>query len=83
MHPTVDNGRIVGASELTIVLTEVDFEIAKKCYSWDKMQIGVCYSYKRGYLPKEFIECVLVWYGLKTTLKGVADKEKQYALYKT
>ena len=83
VNPTVDNGRIVGAAELTIVLTEVDFKIAKRCYSWDKMQIGVCYSYKRGYLPKEFIECVLEWYGLKTTLKGVADKEKQYALYKT
>lgn len=83
VKPTIDNGRIVSAETLTTVITEVDLNILKQCYEWEKMEIGVCYVYKRGYLPKEFIENVLEWYTLKTTLKGVDGKEKQYALYKT
>lgn len=82
-NPTIDNGRIVAADELTVVVTEVDYSIIKDCYEWNKIQVGYCYCYKRGFLPKPFVECVLDWYQLKTTLKGVAGSEKKYALYKT
>lgn len=80
---TINNGRVVGASKLCMCMTNIDFDIIKKCYSWEKMRIGVCYSYKRGYLPKEYILNILDWYNKKTQLKGVSGEEQYYNLLKT
>lgn len=78
----VDNGRIVSAERLTVSITEIDFEIIKKCYKFDKIEIGECWTYGRGRLPTDFIELVADLYEKKTTLKGVAGMEKIYALAK-
>lgn len=79
---SVDNGRIVSAPRLTTSITELDFEIIEKCYTWDKIEIGECYSYMRGRLPSDFVRIVADLYEGKTTLKGVAGMEKEYMLMK-
>lgn len=76
--PLINNGRIVSADKLTITLTDLDYLNIKKFYKWDNVKIGLCYIYKRDYLPKEIIETILKLYNDKTKLKGVPGKEIEY-----
>ena len=76
------NGRVVEADELTINITELDFDIISKVYDWDEIEVTNMRIYDRGYLPKEFIESVLELYSAKTTLKGVPDKIIEYMIKK-
>ena len=74
----VDNGRIVYAERAVTTITDVDYWIIKKYYTWKGCAIGKAYKYKRGYLPKQFILSVLNLYRDKTILKGVEGKESEY-----
>ncbi len=74
----INNGRIVSADTLTISVTDLDLLNFRKFYTWDKMDIGLVYIYKRGYLPREIIETILALYKEKTELKGVDGKEVEY-----
>ena len=77
-NPLINNGRIVQADTLTISCTDIDFLNIKDFYKWDNMKIGLCYIYKKDYLPKEFIKTILHLYKSKTELKGVDGKEVEY-----
>ena len=77
-NPLINNGRVVRADTLSITLTDLDYLNIKDFYSWDKIEIGICYIYERGYLPKEIIETILKLYKDKTELKGVDGKETEY-----
>ena len=77
-NPLINNGRIVQADTLTITCTDVDFLNIRDFYKWDSMEIGLCYIYKKDYLPKEFIKTILHLYKSKTELKGVDGKEVEY-----
>ena len=77
-----DNGRLYSADYILTVLTDVDYNNIKKFYSYDKIKIGVSFFYKRDYLPKEILSCVLKFYSDKTTLKGVKGKETEYLISK-
>ena len=77
-NPLINNGRIVQADTLTISCTDVDFLNIRDFYEWDSMKIGLCYIYKKDYLPKEFIKTILHLYKTKTELKGVDGKEVEY-----
>ena len=80
----IDNGRVVSASKLTIVTTDVDYSIINKIYTWTRMQISKnSYIYERGYLPKQLCESVLKLYVDKTHLKDVENKETEYQLSKS
>lgn len=79
---TEQNGRIRSAQRLVTTLTDPDFDIIRRCYTWDNMQIANFRRYKRGYLPTEFIKSVLELYQQKTQLKGVANMEIDYLHYK-
>ena len=74
----VDNGRVVRATQLTMTITNVDYEIIKEYYSRDKIRIGTFIRYKKALLPREFVKGVLDLYQKKTTLKGVKFKEEEY-----
>lgn len=76
--PVLNNGRVVSADSLEISITNVDYEIIKECYTWDTIEIGTFYRYKKAYLPTEFIKCVLEFYRIKTELKGVDGKDAEY-----
>lgn len=77
-----DNGRLFSADYILTVLTDVDYNNLKTFYSYDKIKIGIAYFYKRDYLPKEILNCVLKFYSDKTTLKGVKGKEVEYLISK-
>ena len=73
-----NNGRVVGASELAITITNIDFDIIRRFYKWDKLEIGKFRIYKRDYLPREVIMSILELFKNKTTLKGVEDMKDFY-----
>lgn len=75
---TLSNGRVIKASELSMTITEQDYNIISKTYQWDHMKIKNFRIYKKDYLPKEFIYAILKLYSDKTTLKGVEGKEAEY-----
>ena len=77
-----NNGRIVSADKLTITLTDVDFECIRQFYTFTNVKIANMWIYRRGYLPKELLECVLHFYKEKTKLKDVEGKEKEYLILK-
>lgn len=74
----VNNGRIVSADCLETTLTEIDYEILKRCYTWDNFEVSTFYRYKKAYLPTAFVKCILDFYKTKTELKDVEDKEAEY-----
>lgn len=76
------NGRVVGANELRIIITEIDFDIIEKMYNYESVIIGLCIIYKKDYLPKEFVSYILELYLKKTTLKDVENREREYMVSK-
>lgn len=74
----LNNGRVVSADRLFTTVTEQDFLIIRKFYTWEHMRVGNFRRYRKGYLPKDFILAILKLYGDKTTLKGVDGKEVEY-----
>lgn len=78
VNAKLDNGRLIKADEISITLTEQDFQIIEKTYSWKGMRIKNFRIYKRDYLPKEFILAILGLYKNKTELKGVSGMESEY-----
>lgn len=81
-NPVVNNGRLVSADEIITTITNVDFDVIKKVYTWDHIEIGRFIRYEMNYLPKEFVECILDFYENKTTLKDVEGFEVEYLQYK-
>ena len=76
------NGRVVSADELTMTITEIDFQIISKVYKWEKVGLQNVHAFSKGYLPKPIIESILDLYEKKTTLKGVEGEEVEYLLSK-
>lgn len=74
----LNNGRVVSAGHLFTTVTEQDFAIMKKFYTWDKLKVGNFRRYRKGYLPTDFVKSILSLYRDKTTLKGVEGKEVDY-----
>lgn len=74
----LNNGRIYSTPQATVCITEIDFDIICKTYTFDTVQFADFYIYNRGYLPKEFMEIILELYKNKTELKGVLGKEEEY-----
>lgn len=77
-----DNGRVIEAEELEIVLTDVDFKFLVSVYDYDELEILESYFSKYDYLPKQFIEFILKKYINKTEFKNVKGKEVEYMLEK-
>ena len=75
---TSDNGRVVQAEELSITLTEQDYAIIRKFYSWKNLRIKNFRRYKKNYLPRDFIRAILMLYAKKTTLKGIEEFIVEY-----
>lgn len=73
-----NNGRVCRADTIAITLTDVDWGVISGFYEWDSIEIGDFWIYKRGYLPKELVGCILKLYTDKTELKGVRGKEAEY-----
>lgn len=77
-----NNGRLASASECQITVTELDWDIICKIYSWEDCEIHGLRIYDRGYLPRPLIMSILDLYENKTSLKGVSEKEVEYMVSK-
>ena len=78
INPVLNNGRLVCADEIITTITNVDYEIIKKCYTWDRIVITKMRIYQKAYLPTPFIKSIIKLYNDKTKLKGIAGKEIEY-----
>lgn len=77
-----DNGRIISTDFCETTITEIDFQIIDKFYTYSDFVIIDFYKSVYGYLPKPLIECVLKLYADKTQLKGIEEKADLYQLSK-
>lgn len=77
-NPVINNGRIVCCDVLWTTITNVDYDIIKRCYTWDSVQIANFRIYQKGYLPTQFVKSIIKLYRDKTQLKGVEGKEIEY-----
>ena len=81
-NPIINNGRVYSADSLTTTITDVDYEIIEKVYSWDRVQVANVKGFYKGYLPKDIIKSIVDLYQKKTELKGVEGSEVEYMLSK-
>ena len=79
----IDNGRIIEAKEIEIVLTDIDFKFILDTYDIESYEIEQSYCSVYKYLPIKFINFILDKYVNKTKFKGVAGKELEYAKEKS
>ena len=79
----IDNGRLIRADHLRMVLTSVDFDIILQCYDIDSIEYHECYINRMDYLPIELRKYVIKLYKRKTELKGVKGAEDEYRRSKT
>lgn len=77
-----DNGRVVRAKKIRMVLTDIDFKIIDRTYCYESMTVNNCLIFRKEYLPKEFVSCILDFYEKKTTLKDVVGSESEYGKMK-
>ena len=72
-----DNGRIMQADEIEIVLTDIDFKFILETYNCE-YEILESYSALYKYLPKLLINFILDKYVKKTELKGIESEDVNY-----
>ena len=77
-NSTLDNGRVISADYIEIVLTDVDFNFINKTHTFEKYEILESYYSLYDYLPKDLINFILDKYVKKTTLKNVEGSEVEY-----
>ena len=65
----IDNGRIAQAGTLTVMLNELDFEVYKRFYIWDDMEVLSFETSERGPLPIFIRKVLAKYYKQKATLK--------------
>ena len=76
-NPVIDNGRVLSADYLEIVVTDIDWKIIVQQYTFSAQLI---LAYKTGYgkLPKGLIDSNIEFYKKKTELKGIIGQELFY-----
>lgn len=74
---TNDNGRILSAKYIEIVVTDIDYAIIEKQYSYNLTVIDM-YKSCYGSLPEPLVELNRRYFIEKTKLKGVAGQELYY-----
>lgn len=75
VNPVKNNGRLESADMIAITITEQDYFMFSQFYTWDHIEVGDMYIYRRGYLPTPLVECILKFYTDKTVLKGLTDED--------
>lgn len=66
----LDNGRVTFAKRVRVALTELDYEVYKKFYTWTKIQIVKAQCATRGKLPEYVLKPLRKFYKVKQRLKG-------------
>lgn len=77
-----NNGRVVSADSLTTTITEQDWIIIEKFYTWESCKIYNFRRFKKQYLPKDLILAILELYRKKTELKDIIEYAVEYMISK-
>lgn len=80
---TTASGKIWKAPCIEVSITDIDWEIYKKVYSWSKIEIGRFEVATKGELPDYIKQAALYLYGTKAQLKKNGIKGPQYQSAKT
>ena len=72
-----DNGRLISADMVRVMLTELDYRVYTMFYKWDKMTVHDFQIAKRGKLPDFLRANLLESYLKKNKLKSTGQKETQ------
>ena len=78
-----DNGRLMYADEIEIIVTDVDLHLIFDTYNIEEYEFEEVYWSYKDYLPKEFLNFILDKYEKKTKYKNVVGKEIEYAIEKS
>lgn len=78
----LDNGRILEAPHAETTITDIDWRIIRKQYSWDRLEILAMWDTRYGFLPDILRALINSYYRDKTELKGVKDQMLFYDLAK-
>ena len=81
-----DNGRLLLADEITLFVTEFDYDTIMATYQFDSVESLGCWTCRKYYLPELYIDFVLQQYERKTSLKGYpagSPEADMYAISKT
>lgn len=73
-----DNGRVLEAEELEIVVTDIDFYIITKDYEFMDLDVIEIWKSKYDFLPECFVKVITNYYEQKTKLKGDPAKDLEY-----
>lgn len=73
-----DNGRILQAHYLKMTITNIDLDIIRETYDYKGLYVIKAMYSKRGKLPIELREKMMMFYNEKTKLKGIENKEYEY-----
>lgn len=65
-----DNGRLIGADEIQVALTETDYSIYEKFYTWDSIEIQAAFVAAKGRLPEYVLKPLRHFYKIKSRLKA-------------
>jgi len=72
-NPIRLNGKVVTADHLSIIITELDYDIIRKQYHADSIHVSDMIIFDRGKLPEWLRNKVYKYFEGKCTLKGVDD----------
>lgn len=75
--PVLDNGRVLSADYLEIVVTDIDWQIIVNQYQFGA-KLVIAYRSDYGKLPDGLVQSNIEFYRNKTTLKGVDGQELFY-----
>lgn len=78
----LDNGRILQAPSGSLTMTDVDWQIFEKQYTWDSLEVEDLWTTKYDFLPDMLRALIISYYDNKTRLKGVEGQELYYDLAK-
>ncbi len=77
-HARYDNGRVLEAEELEMIVTDIDFYIINHDYQWSDLEVLRLYASEYDFLPACFVKVITNYYEQKTKLKGDKSKDMEY-----
>lgn len=81
-NEVTDNGRIICADEIRMIITNIDYDIIKMMYTFKSVKYNDIRCAINKYLPKPFLEYLLELYSDKTTLKDIEEFAGKYVTSK-
>lgn len=75
--PKLDNGRVLESDYVYMTITDIDWKIIKKQYTYDDIYVDQMHIADYGYLPESLLSVVKEYFRQKTVLKGEKARAKR------